>query len=308
MTSLEQLQQRFRLPGIARVDVGRGGLPLVRVTSPAATGEMYLHGGHVTAWAPAGGGEVLFISERARYEDGRAIRGGVPVCFPWFGALDDRPDAPAHGCVRTKAWQLDAIEEDAGAVSVTMSTASDDDTRRYWPGDFRLEHRVTFGASLTMALTAVNTGTAPFTFTEALHTYYRVGSIHDVRVTGLAGVPYLDSLDGRRERVHDHDIVFTEEVDRIYLGSADPIVIQDEALGRRLAVHAQHSRTTVIWNPWIRKAQALADLGDDEWRDFVCVETCNVSPMAVTLAPGERHVMRVKISGATGTTGATGER
>ncbi|ODS55482.1 MAG: hypothetical protein ABS36_09870 [Acidobacteria bacterium SCN 69-37] len=304
MTSLAQLQQQFNMPGMAGVEAGRGGLPVVRIASPTAAGEMYLHGGHVTGWAPAGGRQVLFVSDHARYEDGHAIRGGVPVCFPWFGALADRPDAPAHGCVRTKAWQLDAIDRDGDAVRVTMSTTSDDHTRHDWPGDFRLEHAVTFGTSLAMTLTTVNTGTTPFTFAEALHTYYRVGDIHEVGITGLAGIPYLDSLDGRRQGVDRGDLTFAGEVDRIYLGSADPIRIEDRALNRTLAIRAQDSRTTVVWNPWIRKARALADLGDDEWRDFVCVETCNVSPMAISLAPGERHVMRVEIvSGTTGTTG-----
>jgi glucose-6-phosphate 1-epimerase len=295
VTTLDQLRRRFNIPGIAEVHGGRGGLAAVRVTSPVATGEMYLHGGHVTSWVPAGGDEVLFVSAHARFEDGRAIRGGVPVCYPWFGALDGRPDAPAHGCVRTRAWQLDAVEQTDAGVTVTMSTTSDDHTRGYWPGDFRVEHRVTFGPSLTMKLTTLNTGTTAFDLQEALHTYYRVGSIHDVRVDGLQGVAFLDALDARRERRQDGAITFAAEVDRIYLGTGMPITIDDGALNRRILIGTEHSRTTVVWNPWIRKARALADLGDDEWRDFVCVESCNVPPAAVTIGPGQRHVMRAVV-------------
>jgi glucose-6-phosphate 1-epimerase len=257
---------------------------------------MYLHGGHVTSWVPAGEDEVLFVSEQARFEDGRAIRGGVPVCHPWFGALEGRPDAPAHGTVRTKAWLLDAIEQTADGVAVTMSTTSDDRSRGWWPGDFHLVHRVTFGISLTMELTTTNSGTTPFELQEALHTYYRVGSVHDIRVDGLEGVRYLDSLDGRRERSQDGTITFASEVDRIYLGTGLPITIDDASLHRRIAISAKHSGSTVVWNPWIAKSQRLSDLGDQEWRTFVCVESCNVAPATIPLGPGAQHVMRAVVA------------
>lgn len=257
---------------------------------------MYLHGSHVTSWIPAGADEVLFVSEQARFEDGRAIRGGVPVCHPWFGALEGRPDAPAHGTVRTKAWQLDAIEQTADGVAVTMSTTSDEGSRAWWPGDFHLRHRVTFGASLTMELTTTNTGTTSFDLQEALHTYYRVGSIHDVGVHGLEGVRYLDSLDGKRDRTQAGAIAFASEVDRIYLGTGSPITIEDASLNRRIVISTERSRSTVVWNPWIDKARRLADLGDEEWRHFVCVESSNVAPVAIPLDPGAQHVLRVVVA------------
>ena len=296
MPPLEHLRGQFNIPGIAEVHAGRGGLPCVRVASPSATGEMYLHGGHVTSWVPAGKDEVLFVSEQARFEDGRAIRGGVPVCHPWFGALGGRPDAPAHGTVRTKAWQLDAIEQTADGVAVTMSTTSDDHSRAWWPGDFHLVHRVTFGASLTMELTTTNTGTTPFELQEALHTYYRVGSVQSVRVDGLEGGLYLDSLDGKRGRSQDEAITFASEVDRIYLGTGSPITIEDGSLNRRIVISTERSHSTVVWNPWIDKARRLVDLGDEEWRDFVCVESSNVPPATVPLRPGAQHVMRVVVA------------
>lgn len=292
--TIEDLQ-RFALPGLADIEHGRHGLAVVRVRSPLCTGEVYLHGGHVTSWVPAGGDDVLFVSKEARFEPGRAIRGGIPVCFPWFGALDGRPTAPAHGCVRTKAWRLDAIERTAAGVRVSMSTTSDAESRAYWPFEFRLENRVTFGHALTLELTATNTGTVPFTFEEALHTYYRVGSIHDVRVTGLEDVPYQDALDGRRERCANDAIAFTGEVDRIYLGTAHPIVIEDHGTGRTVSLDTEASKTTVVWNPWIRKARALVDLDDDEWTAFVCVESCNVAPTPVPLPPEAAHAVRLVV-------------
>lgn len=287
----------MNIPAVASLVEGRNGLPMVRVATPHATGEMYLHGGHVTSWKPAGHDEVLFVSEDARYEDGKAIRGGVPVCFPWFGALEGHPYAPSHGCVRTRTWRLDSIEANDDAAVVTMSTESDQDTRRFWPADFLIEHRVTFGAELTMELTVTNTGDGPLTFEEALHTYYRVGHVASVRIEGLAGVRYLDSVDDNREKVQAGDIAFVGETDRIYLDTGAPIELLDGVGARRLRIAAHDARTTVVWNPWIGRAQAFTDMRDDEWREFVCIETCNVTPAAaVTLAPGDQHLMRAIVT------------
>ncbi len=279
----------------ARIVTGAGGLQLVKIESPVAEGEMYFHGGQVMSWKPAGADEVLFVSRQARWEPGRAIRGGAPICFPWFGAHPSDPRAPAHGCVRTKAWQLDAVTETDEVVTVSMSTGSDDETRRWWPSSFRLEHRATFASTLTLELIVTNTGDVPFSFEEALHTYYRIGRIDDVRIRGLEGTRYLDTIDAWREKPQDGEIVFTSETDRVYVDTANPITIEDGTM-RRVRVTAERSRTTVVWNPWVDKARALADLADEEWPLFVCVETCNVSPRAAELGAGEQHVMRVAVA------------
>lgn len=290
------MKVKLDIPGMARVHAGQGGLPAVQITGPHARGEMYLQGGQVTSWIPQGRDEALFVSRQARYEPGRAIRGGVPVCFPWFGALKGRSDAPAHGCVRTKPWQIDRIEQTDEGVAVTLATASDADTRRFCADEFRLEHRAIFGEALTLELTAINTGAAPFTFEAALHTYYRVRDVSGVSVVGLDGARYLDALDGRRERRQQGPVEFASEIDRIYLNTPGALAIDDRIGERRLALAASNAHAAVVWNPWMAKARALADLGDDEYREFVCVETCNVAPLAVTLAPGDGHTMRVVIT------------
>ena len=278
-----------------RIVTGPGGFQLVKVESPVAEGEMYFHGGQVMAWKPSGAEEVLFVSRQARWEPGRPIRGGAPICFPWFGPHPSDPQGPAHGCVRIRAWQLDSITETEGVVTVSMSTSSDDDTRRWWPSSFRLEHRATFGSTLTLELAVTNIGLVPFSFEEALHTYYRVGRIDDVRIRGFEGTRYLDAIDAWREKPQEGEIVFTSETDRIYLDTVKPITIDDGAI-RRVRVTARRSHATVVWNPWMGKARALADLDDEEWPHFVCVETCNVSPRAVELGAGEQHVMRVTVA------------
>jgi D-hexose-6-phosphate mutarotase len=256
---------------------------------------MYLHGGQVTSWTPAGADEVLFVSGHARWEPGGAIRGGVPVCFPWFGPHSSLADAPAHGAVRTRAWRLDAIDDRDGTITITMSTESDDGRGRSWP-PYRLVHRATFGRTLSLALEVTNTGSAPLPFEAALHTYDRVGDIHSIRIEGLDGRRYLDALDSAREKTQHGDVVVTSEVDRVYLDTAGVIDLIDPTLRRRIRIAAERAAQTVVWNPWIAKSQRLSDLGDDEWRGFVCIETCNVSPRALALAPGGQHTMQVLIS------------
>lgn len=290
-STVADLNLRFEIPGIARIAQGNGGLLKVSVKSPDAAGEMYLQGAHVTSWKPAGAEEVLFVSAQSRWENGVAIRGGVPICFPWFGGKSDDSKAPSHGFVRAKAWQLEAIKQSGGTVTVTMSTASDENAKKWWPADFHLEYRVAFGSELHMELVLKNTGTTALRFEEALHTYFRVGNIEKARVRGLGGMRYTDKTDSRKVKLQQADVVITSETDREYLNTPHAVELDDAATGRRIRITNENSRTTVVWNPWEQKAKALADLRDDEWRQMICVETCNVSEFAVELAPGREHTM-----------------
>jgi glucose-6-phosphate 1-epimerase len=289
------LDRRFGLLKIAQVVEGNGGLPAVKISTSAAAGEMYLHGAHVTSWKPAGREEVLFVSPRSLWADGNAIRGGVPICFPWFGDKADDPHAPAHGFVRTKSWQLESIEQTGDTVTVSMFTASDPSTKAWWPADFRLMHRVTFGPELTLELVMTNTGSASLRFEEAMHTYHRVGDVAEARVSGLNGVSYLDKTDAYREKTQQGDVVIEAETDRVYLNTQHPLALRDPVLHRRIEVTKENSRTTVVWNPWVQNARKLADLGEDQWKQMLCIETSNVGNFAVELAPGQQHSMKATV-------------
>jgi glucose-6-phosphate 1-epimerase len=290
--TIAESDHRFEIPGTAQVVEGNGGLPKVRITSPEVVGEMYLYGAHVTSWKPMGGEEVLFLSSQSRWEHGHAIRGGVPVCFPWFGDKADDPKAPAHGFVRTKAWQLESIAQVGAAVTVSMFTESNEDTKRWWPAEFRMVHRATFGSELSLELVVTNTGTTSLRFEEALHAYHRVGNIADVRLRGLDTVHYLDKTDSNRKKIQHSEIVIVSETDRVYLNTRDAIELEDPILHRRIRVTKENSLTTVVWNPWVQKAHSLADLADDEWTQMICIESSNVSDFAVDLAPGQQHKMK----------------
>jgi len=286
-----ELDRRFGIPAVAKVCDGNDGLPRVLVSGSFGHGEMYLHGAHVTSWKPAGKDEVLFISTKARWEEGQAIRGGIPICFPWFRAKADDPRAPAHGFVRTKTWQLKSIAETEAGISVTMFTESDEHTQRWWPGEFRLEHRVTFGSELSLELLCTNTGAAPLRFEEALHTYNRVADVERVRVQGLDSIRFLDNTDSNKEKQQRGDVVMASQTDNAYLDTESPIDLFDPDMRRRIRLTKANSRTTVVWNPWREGAAGLRDLGDGEWKQFVCVEASNILDAAVNLAPGRQHRM-----------------
>jgi glucose-6-phosphate 1-epimerase len=296
MSTIKEWNERFGIPGMAEVVAGQGGLAMVRVSTGAAKAEIYLHGAQVTSWKPAGSDEVLFVSTQSRWEDGKAIRGGIPICFPWFRGKADDAKAPAHGVVRTKAWELTGIAQDGDAVTVTFETESDEASRRWWPHEFRAEYRVRVGAQLGLALTVANTGGSGMRFEEALHTYHRMGDAERVRVTGLDGTAYLDNMDGNREKRQVGDVVFTAQTDNAYLNTTEVLEVVDPVLRRRIRTAKGNSRTTVVWNPWREGAKALADLGDDEWRQMACVEASNIIAYAVELGAGEKHTMTAVIS------------
>src|SRR3984885_9754765 len=168
LSRADALNRQFGVSGLAQVVSGNGGLPKLEITTKSASAEIYLHGAQVTSWQPAGAEEVIFLSEESQWKEGKAIRGGIPICFPWFRGKADDPKAPSHGFVRTKAWELDSVDSHNELTIVSLSTTSDESTREWWPHDFHLLHHVTVGAELTQELVVTNTGKKPLRFEEAL--------------------------------------------------------------------------------------------------------------------------------------------
>jgi glucose-6-phosphate 1-epimerase len=301
LSTFDEWNDRFEIPGIAKIVAGNGGLPKVQITAPTASAEIYLHGSQLTSWRPQGSEEVIFLSEHSRWEEGKAIRGGIPVCFPWFRAKADDPKAPAHGFARTRNWQLDSLSRETDSVVTTLSTESDEESRKWWPYEFRLTHRITVGATLKLELIISNTDAIPFRFEEALHTYNSVGYAETLRITGLDGASFLDNRDGNREKLQTGDFFFMQATDNAYIDTQNAVEIVDLVLQRRIRLEKQGSLTTVVWNPWSDGAAALADLGDHEWPQMACVEASNILGNAVTLAPGEEHTMTATLRVIAGT-------
>lgn len=271
-----------------RRESGNGGLERIAIEHPLASGEVYLHGAHVTAWRPPGAAPVLWMSDASHFAADKPIRGGVPICFPWFGAKADDPSAPAHGTARVKDWELVHITDDAAGVTVALRTHI---------GPFAVGYAATFAGTLSLRLDVVNTSAEPARFEAALHTYLHVTDIRQVEVTGLEGIDYLDSLQGRaRVPATGEPIRFAGETDRVYLDDGPRVVVHDPGWRRRIVVGKEGSASTVVWNPWVAKAARMPDFGDDEWPRMLCIETANVADRAVTLAPGAAHAMRAEVA------------
>jgi len=266
----------------------------LKIQTPSASAEIFPQlGGHLTAWQPAGQKPVLWVSSKSHFEPGKAIRGGVPIIFPWFGPRAGHPESPAHGFARSMPW---TVRENANG-SVRMDLQSSDATRAQWPHDFALELSLNIGAELVMKLKVTNTGKEPFKFEEAMHTYFAIGDVRNISITGLSGVEFIDKVDAFKHKVQSGDaITITGETDRVYLNTKSTCVIHDPVGARKISIAKENSDATVVWNPWIAKAKALSDFGDDEWPGMVCVETCNVGDFSVSLNPGQSHVMTAKIS------------
>lgn len=295
--SLDSLNAQFGIPDALTIATGQGGLPCVEIATAACRGRVYFHGAHVTHWQPAGHEPALFVSERSSFEADKPIRGGVPLCFPWFGPHPGDPNLPPHGFVRTLPWELQATRlGDAGKVALVMVLKSNDQTRRLWPFDFEIRHRITMGDQLILKLETHNTSKTPIRFEEALHTYLAVGDARHIEIAGCESIDYLDKTANFQRQTQAGPVRITSETDRIYVDTKRGNVVHDPVLKRQIVVQKTDSNDTVVWNPWSEKAKAIPDLGDDEWPRFVCVETCNVKASAVELAPGAIHQIRAIVS------------
>ena len=288
------LNTQFAIPGHLQFDEPHAGLPVAHITTTQATAQISLYGGHVLAWQPTGHKPVLWVSKAAVFELGKPIRGGVPVCWPWFGA---KPGSSMHGFVRTRMWQVRGTAVDtAGQVVLRLGISDDADTRTLWDFSFDLELTVTVGRTLTLALTTRNTGAAPLPITQALHTYFNVGDAAQVAVQGLDACHYLDKVQNFAPCQQVGEVRISSETDRIYLDTTGDCVIADAAWQRNIRVAKQGSASTVVWNPWAEREKAIADMAAGEYQGMLCVETCNAGSDQVNVAPGDTHTLKAMIS------------
>ncbi|MCE4554172.1 D-hexose-6-phosphate mutarotase [Roseateles cellulosilyticus] len=272
----------------------------IRLTAPdGATATVALHGGHVLSWVPARGVEQLYLSPRSEYAPGKAIRGGVPVCFPQFA---ERGPLPKHGFARTMAWELMSQEQGKDDALAVLRLRDSEATRAIWPHAFELELSVRVsGRTLDIELACENTGQegdAPLRFTTALHTYLRVGDLDAVSVEGLSGLRYFDSIK-QAEALQRMDLLLTGEkgvldLDRIYFDLKErPLLVTEDR--RQVVIQQQGFDDAVVWNPGPERCAKLADMPPEGWSEMLCVEAANVG-RPVELAPGESWVGRQSLS------------
>lgn len=262
--------------------------------TPLAEGRVTDHGAQVVAWRPAGSEPVIWLSRYAVWDPGSAIRGGVPICFPWFGPGRSGQMTPAHGFARTAQWDLESASESEGVTTVVHVLTDKQTSSPRWPFRYRATATVSLGETLRMVLAVENADDRPFSFETALHTYLAVGDAPSIVIEGLEGARFHDKVTGK-DAVQVGPLRLAAEVDRVYASPAT-VEVHDPVLNRTLVIEKSGSASTIIWNPWVEKAQAMTDFGDDEWRSMVCVETANVGDHAVLLAPREVHEMKVTLS------------
>ena len=275
-----------------KLSAAENGFETVEISNAAATAKIALQGAQIYEYARRGEPELLWVSPLSRFEPGKAIRGGVPVCWPWFGKDADHPERPQHGFVRTALWRLESVEEPDELMSVVTLTLDNTHVEQpYFPFRFRLTLQLRIGRELSVSLTTENRDESPFEITEALHTYFNVGAVSDVSIVGLEGITYADALDGFRRKRSDAPIGIVQEVDRVYLDTQEEITLLDECLGRNIVIGKSGSRSTVVWNPWIDKAKRMEDFADDGYTSMVCIETANALTDTVTVKPGGSHTI-----------------
>lgn len=274
---------------------GRGGLPLVRLEAMGGAGEIFLHGAHLASWAPTGQHPVLWMSESSRFANDAPIRGGVPLCFPWFGTHPSAPDAPLHGFARLSTWDIvDTVESASTAGVVLRLTDSHESRRSVWPHRFEAFYTVVIGDELRLTLEIVNLDSEVITFDEVLHSYYHVGDINDVRVTGLENLQYVKS-DSTVEQRDTEPLLAHPGIGRRYSG-VTAATIEDAANDRHITVRSENASDSVVWNPGQEIARGMDDFDNDGWNRMLCLENGNIGRGAVRITPGERHRMHVTVA------------
>ncbi len=268
---------------------------MIRIENAAAEAVIVPQGAHISHYRRHGEAPIIWLSAEARFAPGQSLRGGVPICWPWFGAHESDSSLPAHGYARTQPWRLIARQElAADRTRLEFELEENRRSRAMWPHAVRLRYAITIGEALELELESLNTGSEPVTIGAALHTYFLVGDIAATRVDGLSGCDYLDKVAGFERGRQNGPVTFSGETDRIYLNTPRRCEIADPVLGRRIVLDSRGSASTVVWNPGPAVAARMGDLGPEGWRRMLCVETANAAEDRITLAPGAGHTLAVR--------------
>jgi len=268
------------------------GFEYVVVDNEVASAKIALQGAHIYEYKRQGKRDILWCSQESDFEYSKAIRGGIPICWPRFGVLDK--SMPAHGFSRTSLFTLKSVKEiTPNTTEVRLFLQESRASRAIWDYKFDLEIVFTISESLSVEIITTNTDDKEFMITEALHSYFGVSHIDDVKIEGLAGKKYRDTLVDKKF-LQEGAIVINQEVDRVYQGVAQEIVLQDAS--SQVHINAKGSSSTVVWNPWIEKGSNMSGMNKDAYKEFVCIETANAFDDFIVLKSGETHKLCVILS------------
>lgn len=293
--NLCQLREQFaQHPGI-QIQELTPNYPVIQINNQRASAEIALHGAHVTSFTPKKEQAIIFTSDKAIYKEGKAIRGGVPICWPWFNAHPDNANYPSHGFARNRFWQLKEINASDDTTKLTFTCPLDEDDFTMIGGRVTAEATITIGEKLTIDLTTTNCDQKTLNIGGALHSYFSLSNITDVTVSGLDQTSHLDALTGNTS-IHQGDITFSEEYDRVFIPTTTTTKIHDPNWDRNIIVEKSGSGATVVWNPWIDKSAGMADLGNEDYKHFLCIEALNWREDLREITPGASHTLSQSIS------------
>jgi len=295
--NIESLNNKFAIENIIIFDEKSNGQTVAKINNVHAEAEIMLQGAHLIHWQPANEKPVIWLSDDALFERSKSIRGGIPVCWPWFGAHVTEDSFPAHGYARTVLWQpinIEQLPDDRTLLVFRLS--ENEETKKLWPYNVILEIQFIIGMTLEINLMTKNLGNEAIFLTEALHTYFKVGDVSKLSISGLDGCDYLDKPDNFMLKKQHGVIEVNNEVDRVYIDTAADIFIDDPVLGRRIIIKKQGSDSSVVWNPWEEVADRMGDLGVKGYINMVCVESANAAKNILRVAAGETHCLKVVYS------------
>jgi len=255
-----------------------------------------LQGAHLIHFQATQQPPLIYLSKAALFQPHKAIRGGIPICWPWFGSADNAlgTDLPSHGFARTSLWDVNVDSDDQQGTEITFTFAANKHSRQQWPHEFLLTLTVKLDEQISLALHTQNTGDHDFTYGGALHTYLHVKAIQACKIQGLA-TQYTDSLDGGKNKVAPEEITINAELDAIHPGQAQEIIVNDEAYQRNIIVTTSGNDSVVAWNPWINKAKRLTDMPDDGYQSMLCLESAITASSGVVVSPGQTHCLATTI-------------
>jgi len=275
-----------------------GGMIMAEITNEHAQATIALQGAQVLSWVPNGQQPVIWLSDEARLTPGKSIRGGIPVCWPWFGAHPEQQDYPgnhpAHGFVRVAEWEvIETSTQDVGQTKIVFRLLQREEHAEFWPHNTELELQVTVGPTLELNLITRNKGAEAITISQALHSYFAVNDISQVVIKGLEYCQFIDALDDWQRKVETSPISIDAEIDRIYQNTQPVCLLEDTGWQRRINIETNNSHSTVVWNPWLDKSARLGDMGEDGYLKMLCIETGNIADDSVSIAAGAEHCLGV---------------
>ena len=288
---IEELDDKFSIEGEVGFAELEEDMAFITVSNKFADADICLYGAQVTSFRPQKTMEILWMSPESNFSEGIPIRGGIPVCFPWFGPHKTDPEKPQHGFARLMYWNvIETASLANGETKVVLQLKSDAETKKYWNHDFRADIIIIIGKTLSIDLKITNTSELPFDYTTALHTYYNVSSVEEITIEGLQNTRYYNQLDGE-EYVQDSPLLEIKNAEtRHYLETENNCIINDPVFRRRIKVAKSGSKVTTVWNPGEEACLKISDIPDDGYHSFVCIEAVNAFNNVITLSPGKSHV------------------